>query len=193
MTAPVIRFFFDYVDPLSYLQEQELQAVEHDAGKTLAERVPLELRAPPEPLLEPDDDEWRRRWHTAHEIATRTGTPLTLPSFLPWTRKAHELVLHAVEKGFAAEARRALFRGVFAEGADIGRVDVLVDLARTLGMAATEAKIVLDVDRYASAVLELRREASRVGISEPPAIWHDGRALQGFHNRNALRTFLRSP
>lgn len=188
-----MRFFFDYLDPLSYLQELEVTSVEEDVGAAVAARVPLELRPPPAPLLDPGGHTWRRRWQAAHEIAARTGVRLALPVILPWTRKAHELVLHATEKGLGARARGVVFHAFFAEGADIGRVDVLVDLGLTLGLDATETKAVLDVDRYTSAVAELRHEASRAGVEEPPALCLDGRLLRGFHNRDAVRTFLRSP
>jgi predicted DsbA family dithiol-disulfide isomerase len=188
-----IRFFFDYLDPLSYLQELELGAVEEDTGTPLANRVPLEMRPPPRPLLDPDGEEWRHRWQAACAIAAQVGVHLTRPVILPWTRKAHELVLHAAEKGLEARTHRAVFRAVFADGADVGRVDVLVGIAERLGMDATEAKAVLDVDRHTAAVSDLRREASASGVAQPPALCRDGRVLQGFHNRDALRTFLRSP
>jgi 2-hydroxychromene-2-carboxylate isomerase len=188
-----LRFFFDYLDPLSYLQELELGAVEEAAGTPLATRVPLEIRPPPEPLLDPDGDEWTRRWRVACAIAIEVGVDLTVPAILPWTRKAHELVLHATGKGLRVRAHRAVFHAVFAEGADVGRVDVLVGIAERLGMDATEAKAVLDVDRHAAAVADLRREAAAAGVAQPPALWHDGRVLRGFHNRDDLRTFLRSP
>jgi predicted DsbA family dithiol-disulfide isomerase len=78
---------------------------------------------------------------------------------------------------------------MFGRGEDIGRVDVLVDLARALGLDATEAKAVLDVDRYAQDVAALSAEAAaRVG--EPPPLAFGGRVLRGFHNRDAVRTFL---
>lgn len=193
MDVSRIRFFFDYLDPLSYLQELELGALEEDAGAPLATRVPLEIRPPPQPLLDPDGDEWRHRWRAACAIAADVGVDLTAPPILPWTRKAHELVLHAAQKGLRARAHRAVFHAVFAEGADVGRVDVLVGIAERLGMDATEAKAVLDVDRHAAAVSDARREASASGVAQPPALWHDGQVLRGFHNRDALRTFLRSP
>jgi len=188
-----IRFFFDYLDPLSYLVELELTAVEEGMAGAVAHRVPLEIRPPPGPLLDPDGHEWQHRWRTALEAAAHLGVGLTAPAILPWTRKAHELVLQAAEKGLAREAHRAVFQAVFAEGADVGRVDILVGIAEELGMDPTDTKAALDVDRHTAAVVDLRREASRAGVAEPPALWHDGRILQGFHNRDGLRTFLCSP
>lgn len=193
MDAPPIRFFFDYLDPFSYLEELELRALEEEGGVPEVTRIPLEMRPPPHPLLDPDGEEWRRLWKDAEAAAATLGMRLTAPTMVPWTRKAHELVLHAEEKGLKARAHLAVFEAVFREGADVGRVDVLVSIAGSLGMDPTEAKVVLDVDRHAAAVVALETLTSAVGVATIPALQREGRTLQGFHNRDALRTFLCFP
>jgi hypothetical protein len=184
------RLYFDYVDPLSYLVELELAAAARAGDLPEPERVPLELRLPPAPLLDPEGPWWRERWRAALALGgAGEGIELAEPPILPWTRKAHELVAHARATGVGLQAHRAVFEAMFGRGEDIGRVDVLVDLARALGLDATEAKAVLDVDRYAQDVAALSAEAAaRVG--EPPALAFGGRVLRGFHNRDAVRTFL---
>lgn len=183
-------FFLDYVDPLAYLVERELAAAGiPDVGSSLR-RVPLELRPPPEPLMDPEGREWRDRWELAYEQARRLGVHLAEPLLLPWTRKAHELVLHATAKGVGDAAHRAVFNAVFVRGLDVGRVDVLVGLAGELGLDATETKATLDVDRYAADVTAGRDAAARSGVAASPALASGHGTLQGFHNRDALRTFL---
>jgi len=192
MDAAQVLFFFDYLDPLSYLEDLDLRGIE-SAGASSVIRVPLEMRPPPRPLLDPDGDEWRRIWRAASAASAARGVHMTAPVLLPWTRKAHELVLHAEAKGLKREAHEAVFDAVFATGLDVGRVDVLVGIAETLGLDATETKAVLDVDRYTASVAEARQLAATSGITAPPALARWGRILQGFHNREALRTFLSSP
>ena len=182
--------FFDYVDPLSYLVDRELAAVGPAGALAGLRRVPLELRPPPSPLLDPDAPEWRDRWSLAEQVARGLGVRLALPSLVPWTRKAHELVLHAEARGVGDVAHRAVFEAVFGRGWDVGRVDVLVALAKELGLDATEAKAVLDVDRYASEVAAGRGLAAGLGVAGSPALASRQGVLQGFHNRDALRTFL---
>jgi 2-hydroxychromene-2-carboxylate isomerase len=182
-------FFFDYLDPLSYLVELELRTFE-SAGEEPVIRVPLELRPPPLPLLDTQEEEWRRRWE---EACAAAAVRLTSPALVPWTRKAHELVLHAEAKGMKEKAHRAVFDAVFVEGLDVGRVDVLVGIAEHLGLDPTETKAVLDVDRHAAAVREARGLAATSGITVPPALAQGDRTLRGFHKRDALRTFLSSP
>ncbi|GMV07329.1 MAG: hypothetical protein AMXMBFR53_36040 [Gemmatimonadota bacterium] len=183
-------FCFDYLDPLSYLVQRELDALAAEGALPSVRRIPLEIRTPAQPMLDPDDAPWRTLWARAEEEAAALGVPLVPPTLLPWTRKAHELVLHAGEKGVGDEAHRLVFEALFRRGRDIGRVDVLVELARELGMDAQEAKAVLDVDRFAADVAALGAEARAAGAGSPPTLVLGARTLRGFHNRDALRTFL---
>lgn len=187
-SAPL--FFFDYADPLAYLVDRELAAAGASCALPAVRRVPLELRPPPAPLMDPDGSEWRARWDLAREEASRIGASLSEPPFLPWTRKAHELVFQAAAKGIGDAAHRAVFDAVFQRGLDVGRVDVLVSLAGELGLDATETKAVLDVDRWAADVAGGIAAAAGARIAASPALVSRRGTLQGFHNRDALRTFL---
>lgn len=187
--APTL-FCFDYLDPLSWLVQRELDALAEEDGAPPLRRLPLELRPPPLPLLDPDGPPWTELWARACELAVASGTPLEAPSFLPWTRKAHELLCHARAKGVEEAVHRALFHAVFQEGRDVGRVDVLVELARGVGLDPMETKATLDVDRWSDEVEAFRREAEAAGAQTPPTLVRGDLSLQGFHNRDALRTFL---
>lgn len=188
MTA---RFYFDLVDPISFLVERELRAIEAEDG-IVVERVGVELRPAPAPLAAPDDPEWAGRWAEARALAGELDLVLPRPPFVPSSRKAHELLLHARADGSAdAHAvRGATFRAFFREERDIGRVDVLVEIARAHGLDPTETKAVLDVDRYAEEVIARGRDAVARGVAGIPWLERDGGTLRGFHNRSALRTFL---
>lgn len=186
------RFYFDYVDPLSYLLERELRALESEGEgrRVTIERVGLELRPPPAPPTDPGDAVWADRWHEAARHGRTLGVALPAPPLIPWSRKAHELLLHADALERADDVRRSTFAAFFESGLDIGRVDVLVGLAAERGLDATEAKAVLDVDRYAADVERTGREALDAGLRSIPTLEMDGRRLEGFHNRDEIRTFL---
>lgn len=188
-TTPIL-FCFDYLDPISYLLYLELTALSEEGSAPPLRRHPLELRTPPEELLDPDGPEWTDRWEEARRQAETMGVPLKPPPLIPWTRKAHELVLHAQAKGTGDAAHAAVFAAVFRDGKDVGRVDVLVALAQELGLDPTETKAVLDVDRYTHDVVTLRSDALDAGARVAPTLVSASGILQGFHNRDALRTFL---
>lgn len=187
---------FDFIDPLSYLLAGELAALGEDVLSGLAWH-PFELRPPPTPLVTVDDASLADRWREAREKAPDLGVTFDPPELVPWTRKAHELVLHArgddVEdpaRDVEDAVRRRIFEAYLLEGRDIGRVDVLVAVAVDLGLDRTETKAVLDVDTHQAAVASLRAEAADRGVTDTPTVVHGSRRLEGFHNRDALGTLL---
>jgi predicted DsbA family dithiol-disulfide isomerase len=112
------------------------------------------------------------------------------PSFIPWTRKAHELALHARERGRFEAIHWAIFEGYFERGGDIGRVDVLVEMAGAHGLREAEVRTVLGVDRFLPAVEEWRREAFAAGIGGVPTVDVGGRRLEGLSSVARLFSFL---
>lgn len=187
------RFYFDFVDPLSYLVELELRDAERTLGVDVP-RVPFELRPPPTPMLDPAAEAWRTRWDTAVRLAEAREARLPdTPALIPWTRKAHELVLIAEEQDLASRVRQVLFERVFDARADIGRIDVLVAIAVELGMDGTETKATLDVDRHAPTVERARDTAEAEGVRAPPTLVFAGRKLEGFHNADEIVSFLDFP
>jgi len=186
------RLYFDYVDPVSYLLEVELREAENVLRRRV-DRVPFELRAPPAPMIDPDAPEWRRRWEAALRIGVARGaSPGNRPRLVPWTRKAHELVMFAREHDLGYHAHTLLFERVFERGVDIGRIDILVAMAVELGLDETETKATLDVDRFAPSVAEARQRAMADGVTAPPTLAFGGRILEGFRNTEEIVRFLDS-
>lgn len=188
--APLrIRFVYDYVDPGSYLMHRSLAEGTSARG---AEPIhhPFELNPPPRPLLDPLEPGWLRLQETMEEAARVMGTPMERPEIIPWSRKAHELALHAREKGCFAEVHDALFEAHFVRGEDIGRIDALVEIAVASGLDFSETRTVLDVDRHAGRVDELRREARERGVRGVPTLIVGEHWLEGFRDRESLLAFL---
>jgi predicted DsbA family dithiol-disulfide isomerase len=183
------RLFYDYIDPLSLLLEHDVLALESEEWTSVA-RHPLELRAPPAALIDPRDPLWQRRWDEAARLAGERGIALHRPALVPWSRKAHELALHAREKDLFAQIHAALYQAHLIEGRDIGRVDVLVELAEKVGLDPQEARIVLGVDRHAATLDGLRGEAERLGVRGVPTLLVAGERIEGVLPREALRALL---
>ncbi|MEZ4417123.1 MAG: DsbA family protein [Gemmatimonadota bacterium] len=179
MPSP-IRLYFDYVDPLAW--PAEARARELAALGFTVEHIPLELRAPPAPLLAPEELADRQAQ------AARLGPPglAPLPRFVPWTRKAHELAMMGREKGVFDRVHTALLTAHLCRALDIGRIDVLVELAAGLGLDRTEAKAVLDVDRHADAIARIREHALSAGIATVPWFMVGERSFPGVPDMAAL-------
>jgi predicted DsbA family dithiol-disulfide isomerase len=189
MAKGAARFFFDYIDPLSLLVERDLAALEAEGLPPLA-RHPLELRAPPAKLIDPEDPLWARRWEQARELGEARGIRMRPPALVPWSRKAHELAQHAREKKVFAEVHSALFRAFLEEGEDIGRIDVLVSIAGEARLDPQEVRTVLGVDRYAAALDGLRGEAERLDVRGVPTLLLWGDRIEGVLPPEALRAVL---
>lgn len=191
---PVLHFFYDYVDPASYLLALRLEELPEGGASRLSrlEYHPFELRRPPRPMLDPGDPRWVEYLDAMTAEAERLDVPFVPPDLVPWSRKAHELALHSREKGCFEPVHRALFGAYFAEGRDIGRVDVLVELATDAGLDRTETKAALDVDRHLDALVELREAAERSGVRGVPTLRDaDGtRVLEGYPDDETLDGFL---
>ncbi len=185
-----VVFYFDYVDPGSYLMDIQLHRL-LAPGVTVV-RHPFELRPPPMDVVDAASPEWVTYRESAIALGAGLDVDLAESDFIPWTRKAHELRLHAAEKGLERRMHDALFEARFAHGADVGRVDVLVGLAVGLGLDLTETKAVLDVDRHADEVEELRRRAMADGITRTPTLTVGSQSLEGPRQIDDLRGLLKA-
>jgi predicted DsbA family dithiol-disulfide isomerase len=183
------RLYFDYVDPGSLVVERRLDRIAPARGVAV-ERVPFEVRPPPEPLIDPHGAVWSRYWSQMIEEARGEGLEIQAPGRVPWTRKAHELGLHAREKGLFEEVHEALFRALLTEGRDLGRVDVLVELGRECGLDRGETKVALDVDRHTAELLRRRKEAEAAGVQGVPTLVVQDRHLEGVPSPAELSAFM---
>lgn len=187
-SGPLI-FFYDYVDPASFLLEMRLRGAGLVPGLSL-HPVPFEVNPPPNPLLDPDEGEWRDHWDRTMVVAKGSVPRLSRPWIVPWTRKAHELALHAASLGSGPEIHETLFRAYLIDGRDIGRVDVLVELAAEHGLDAADTKAVLDVDKYRGALEANRSLGIQEGVVQPPALLRNERLLHGTPTPEELTSFL---
>jgi len=191
VTSIRIRFVFDYVDPGSYLVRELLARWSRERNVRLdLVHAPLELVRPPAARPSTEDPAWRRLQEAMRTIAAEKGIPFSPPASVPWTRKAHELAFHAEEKGCFDAVHRSLFEAYFHRARDIGRVDVLVELAREQGLDPSETRVVLGVDRFLSSMEEGRERLLGEGFRGVPTLESNQRRLEGFTDVESLYTFL---
>lgn len=188
---PRLVVYSDYVCPFSYLAESGLARLKLEEG-VVVEYRPFELRPAPAPLPDPADPALVAQWErTILPLAATLGVEMRRPPVVPRSRKAHELAAFAREKGVFPAMHDALFRAFFQEGRDIGRIDVLVDLAVALGLDRTETRVVLDVDRCTPEVEAAELEAVRRGILAVPTFCRDDEELAGLQPYPVLRAWVR--
>jgi predicted DsbA family dithiol-disulfide isomerase len=98
----------------------------------------------------------------------------------PNTRRAHILIAHASREDKGDAVAEALFRAYFEDARDIGRGEVLVEVAATIGLDRDGAAAALDDAALAASVIELESDAARLGIAGVPFFIVENRwALSG--------------
>ena len=98
----------------------------------------------------------------------------------PNSQNAHRLSRFAGRSGQQGALIDALFKAYFEEGEDLGRIEVLADIAASIGLDRGEATGFLQSGAERDAVLADDRSARRLGITGVPCFIIDGKyALSG--------------
>lgn len=96
------------------------------------------------------------------------------------TTDAHRLLHLAQKHGCQDEFMMASYRAIFAEGADIGRPEVLRRIASCAGIPEEETETLLEMDEYLEQVYRDRVDAKEKGITGVPYFtFPDGESLHG--------------
>jgi predicted DsbA family dithiol-disulfide isomerase len=119
---------------------------------------------------------------------------------LPWgTRKmtfnsrlAQELGKWAEEKGRGDEFHNAVFRAYFVDGKNIAGKEILIELAKKVGLPVKEAKEVLDSRTFKAAVDEDWNLSMRRGITAVPSFVLDHQVVVGAQPYEVLEQFLKN-
>jgi predicted DsbA family dithiol-disulfide isomerase len=159
----------------------------------VVEWVPFELRPEPHPTLRPEGDYLQRAWHqSVYPLARRMGVEIRLPpvSPQPHTHLAWEGFQFAREHGKGNEYNHRVLEAFFVEGRDIGRPDVLVELASQVGLDAAAFRDALDGRRYRDAHRAALRRAADLGITGVPAFEVGGWLLVGVQPREMLEAAI---
>lgn len=152
----------------------------------------FELRPEPVPTLDPAGEYLTRVWQgSVYPMAKKLGIEMRLPPVQPRSRKAHQAAKWAGER--FEDFNKELFRAFFERGEDIGRADVLVEIARKLALDSQELVGSLENDEFLEDVLEDEALASELGITGVPAFVADRRAgLVGVQTSEALVSLTES-
>ncbi|WP_049722202.1 DsbA family oxidoreductase [Gilvimarinus polysaccharolyticus] len=85
------------------------------------------------------------------------------------TFDGHRLVKWAGEQGLQTQMKQALFDAYFGKAEDVSKHDVLLHCVANLGLDTTQARAILDSDKYATAVRDDETTYQQAGVSAVPA------------------------
>ena len=125
------------------------------------------------------------------QVADELGLPLGERKKTYNSRLAQELAKWGESKGKGGEFHGAVFRAYFVDCKNIGRVDELVLLAKSVGLPEEEARQVLKSRTFREAVDADWSRAHVMGITAVPTFVIDHRAIVGAQPYEVLEQFLK--
>lgn len=184
-----IRVYSDYICPFCYLSQKPLEEAAAQTGVEI-EWLPFELRPYPAPASNLDPEFRAAVWlSSVLPLAERLGVLIKQPDIHPdpHTHLAHYGFQFAKQHGLGRQYHKAVFAAYFQEGRDIGRMDVLVDVAWQVGLDGSEFRTALVDGRYAEAHRRALRAAFEAGVTAVPTFEIDSRMLRGVQPVERLR------
>jgi predicted DsbA family dithiol-disulfide isomerase len=120
------------------------------------------------------------------------GLPYGRRSHTYNSRLAQELAKWADSQPGFESIHDALYRAYFVDGCNIGDLEVLVEIAQSVGLPPDEARAVLTDRSFKEAVDADWEKARRYGITGVPSFVAGGRGLVGAHPYEVLAEQLRT-
>jgi len=126
------------------------------------------------------------------QVADGLGLPLGKRKKTYNSRLAQELVKWAESKGKGDLFHDAIFRAYFVDGKNIGKVDVLAAMAKSVSLSEEEARSVLELRSFREAVDSDWSRSYNLGVTAVPTFFVNGRDLVGFPTDEHLEEFARN-
>ena len=123
------------------------------------------------------------------KVADELGLPLGKRKKTYNSRLAQELAKWAESKEKGDSFNEAVFRAYFVDGKNIGKVDVLATLAKSIDLPEEEARSVLESRTFKEAVDADWSRSHFLGITAVPTFFIDERVVVGFPTYELLEEF----
>lgn len=152
----------------------------------------FELRPEPVPLLDPDGDYLTSAWDNhVYPLAKAMKMVMKMPPIQTRSRMAHEAAKWAASHDRFAEYNLSLFKAFFQSGIDIGKVEILAQLAEELKLDSQELTAALKARSFSKEVDKDQEEARHVGVRAVPAFAMNGRVLAaGVQTADRLQSLI---
>ncbi len=186
-----ITFITDYVCPYCIVAKEQLKAalqkLNIEADITY---LPYELTPEPEQRVDTYHDEKRKeRYHILKNGIAELNLDIKLPPSViprPYSRLAFEGMFFARDHGLEEKYSDLIYKKYFIEEQDIGDIEVLTSVAKTIGLNEEEFKAALETRQYTNC----EKQAVEKTIAEyhpktVPVLY-----INGIHKN--LSTYVRS-
>lgn len=182
-----ITIYADYVCPYCFLAIRPLEQVAQEYNLELDWRA-FELRPDPVPTLEPRGAYLVNTWRdSVYPLAAQIGVQIQLPPVQPRSRLAFEGAEFARDQGRLREYNTAVYAAFFQKGLNIGELDVLMQIAESVGLDGNTFREALTDHRYLPQVLEQESEGQACRVEGVPTIFVGEQRFFGYVPYEMLR------
>lgn len=196
--ADPIEFWFDFVSPYGYVASERIEAIAAKAGRKLIWR-PFLLGAifkvsGAQPLTQLPAMKSDYSKHDFERSARQFGIPYKMPPGFPASTVGAARCYYWAELRDAAKAANFVhrcYRGYFADGRDISKVDVVADIAAASGFPREEALAGMNDQVIKDRLKAVVDEAIQRGIFGSPFIVVDGEKFWGADRLDQVGEWLR--
>jgi predicted DsbA family dithiol-disulfide isomerase len=193
-----LNVFTDFVCPWCYLSTPRVERLRHDFEVEVQwHYFPLHPDTPAEGLLL--QDLFAGRGYDLDAMHARMkglmdaeGLPYNRRSHTYNSRLAQELAKWADSQPGFESIHGALYRAYFVDGRNIGDIEVLVDIAQSVGLSADDARGVLADRTFKDAVDADWEQARRYGVTGVPTFVAGRYKVVGAQPYDVLADLLRA-
>lgn len=128
-------------------------------------------------------------------MAEKLGVNMRLPTVspYPYTNLAFQGLEFAKDQCKGDEYNDAVFRAFFQQSRDIGRIDVLADIANEVGLDPEQFRAALEQGTYRDRVQQLLQTAyERIRVTAVPTMIIGRQRLEGLYSAGAMRQVIES-
>jgi len=158
--------------------------------------MPFELHPAPTPTRKPESNYLPTAWkERIYPMAERLGVYMRLPTVspYPYTNLAFQGLEFAKDQGKGDEYNDAVFRAFFQQSRDIGRIDVLSDIANEVGLDPEQFRAALEQGTYRDRVQQLLQTAyERIRVTAVPTMIIGRQRLEGLYPAETMRQVIES-
>ena len=116
---------------------------------------------------------------------------MKIPPLQPRTRLAHAAAKWAEDKGRFGLFNSSIFKAFFQDGRDIGKLEILMQIAGEVGLDSDELESEVQKGSYIAKVLEDEELARQVNVRAVPAYASGARVLAaGVQSLVQLQRFI---
>jgi len=160
------------------------------------EWMPFELHPAPTPTRNPEGSYLQTAWkERIYPMAAQLGLDMKLPTVspYPYTNLAFQGLEFAKDHHKGDEYNDAVFRAFFQQSRDIGRLDVLADVANEVGLGPQQFRDALEKGAYRDHVQQLLQTAYwQAGVTVVPTMLMGRQRLEGLYPVDVIRQVIES-